>query len=145
MRQSTARRLNMSQVRVRERNESKILYIDNARELVIHTIKYGKKFPKSAMFFVTKDIADTSREIYKEVVSANAIFPKTPQDIEKRADRLKHALGLIDSLDCFIGIAKDLCSSTNISDYGWVHWGELMVKETNLIKKVLQSDEKLTF
>lgn len=142
----------MSQVRVRERHDSKILYVDNARELVIHTIQYCRKFPKSAMFFITKDLVDTSRAIYKNVACTQAVFPKTPQDIELRAKFLKTALGLIDTLDCFLGIAKELYGNltdkngkSQISDYGWVHWGELLSKESNYIKRVLTSDEAITF
>ena len=135
----------MSQVRVRERHDSKILFVDTARELVIHTIQYCRKFPKSAMFFITKDIVDTSRAIYKNVACAQAIFPKTAQDVELRTRFLKPALGLIDTLDCFLGIAKELYGNQQISNYGWVHWGELMSKESNYIKKVLTSDENITF
>lgn len=142
----------MSEVRKRNRKVSSIQYIDTARELVVHTVHCCKKFPKSVMFFYTKEICDTAREIYKNVCRANAIIPKCALDVELRYKFLKSTLGIIDALDGLLGIAdedigdlKDSNGKLIISDYGWVHWGELMEKETNLIKAVLQSDAKLTF
>ena len=42
--------------------------------------------------------------------------------------------------------AKDSYTSNEegkkISDYGWIHWGELLENEKNLIKKVLSADSK---
>lgn len=61
----------MSNVRVNARKPSSIQFIDTARELVVHAMRYAKKFPKSLMFFITKDIIDESRNVYKEVVKAN--------------------------------------------------------------------------
>ena len=128
------------------RQESKIQFIDTARELVVHTLTYCKKFPKSAMFLMTKDIAELAKNIYIQVVSANVIFPNSETDIEERKKHFDQALGYIDSLDCFLGIAKDSYTSNEegkkISDYGWIHWGELLENEKNLIKKVLSADSK---
>ena len=82
------------------RQESKIQFIDTARELVVHTLTYCKKFPKSAMFLMTKDIADLAKNIYIQVVSANVIFPNSKTDIEERKKHFDQALGYIDALDC---------------------------------------------
>lgn len=135
----------MSNVKMGQRNESKVQFIDTARELVVHTMKYAKKFPKSAMFIITKDLVDLSREIYKCVVCANRAFPNSQRAVDARYGYFTKALGCIDALDCFLGIAKDAYNTTDISDYGWSHWGELLVKEENLIKKILASDAKITF
>ncbi len=132
----------MSNVPVRKRNESKVQFIDTARELVVHTLHYTKKLPKAAMFLITKDIADLSREIYRCVVTANRFYPNTERDRDERYKLFKRALGCIDTMDCFLGIARDSYGSSGISDYGWVHWGELLFKEADLIRKVLASDEK---
>lgn len=135
----------MSQVRVSERNESKIQFVDTARELVVHTLHYARKFPKAAMFLLTKDIVDYAKNVYLHTVCANDIFPKTPADVESRKKHLDFTIGCLDTMDCFLGIMKDDYSDAKITDYGWVHWGELIFKEKNLIKKVLASDAKLAF
>ena len=133
----------MSNVKVKDRVETKVQFVDTARELAVHTLHYAKKFPKSAMFLITKDIVDLSKEIYKSVVCANVFFPiQTETDVAERYKLFKHALGCIETLDSLLGIARDDYGSADISDYGWVHWGELMKSEENLIKKVLSSDRK---
>lgn len=134
----------MSQVRLNQRRLSSIQYIDTARELVIHTIKYAKKFPKSAMFLIIKDIVDTAREIYKEVVKANSCYPRSKDDVSFRYGHLLEAKGAVDDLDGLLSIAKELFEA-DISEYGWLHWGDLINKEMNLIKGVISSDMKLTF
>lgn len=138
-------------VRVNQRTLSKIQFIDTARELVVHTITYARKFPKSAMFFITKDIVDTAREVYKNVLAANAIYPTRPLDVEIRYKYFQSAVGALEQLDGLLGIAKNLFptpvtdNGKGISEYGWVHWGELIITEENLIKKVIQSDKKIAF
>lgn len=97
----------MSQVRVSERNESKIQFVDTARELVVHTLHYARKFPKAAMFLLTKDIVDYAKNVYLHTVCANDIFPKTPADVESRQKHLDFAIGCLDTIDCFLGIMKD--------------------------------------
>lgn len=136
-------------VKVKDRKLSGIQFVDTARELVVHTIFYAKKFPKSMMFLITKDIVDTARSIYKNVVIANSIYPKSKLDIELRYKYLVQAKGLIDVLDGFISIAEDIYTKspndTKISDYGWIHWGELLEQESKLIKGVITSDSSKTF
>lgn len=134
----------MSQVRLNQPRLSSIQYIDTARELVIHTIKYAKKFPKSAMFLIVKDIVDTAREIYKEVAKANSCYPRSKEDVSFRYAHLLEAKGAVDNLDGLLSVAKELFE-VDISEYGWLHWGELINKEMNLIKGVISSDMKLTF
>ncbi len=126
-----------------KRNESSVQFIDTARELYEHTLRYCRKFPKSAMFFVTKDIVEASKAVFSDVLAANRIYPKTIGDIAQRRAKLYDALGGLSALDAIIPIAKDIYGLKDISDYGWLHWGELIVKEGNLIKKVMASDEKI--
>lgn len=140
----------MSSVRKNQRHESGRQFEDTARELVVHTLAYARKLPKSAMFLVTKDIVDYSKKVYANVICANKFFPNSKLDIAERYKLFKMALGYIDTLDCFIGIAKDAYGDLKnakgepiISEYGWLHWGVLLDKEKNLIKAVLSSDAKI--
>ena len=126
-----------------KRNESAVQYVDTARELYEHTLRYCRKFPKSATFLVTKDVVDAAKSVFVNVLGANRIYPKTEGDRAQRRGKLYDALGGLAALDAIIPIAKDLYGLKEISDYGWVHWGELIAKEGNLIKKVMASDEKV--
>lgn len=134
-----------------KRNESKVEYIDTARELVIHTIKGVRKFPKSATFIISSDIMKSANDIFRYVIICQNCFPKSKEDIDFRRNYLLQALGELDNLDCKISIAIDAYSrkteqdtecDIKMSDYSWAYWGELIYKERNLIKKVLESDSK---
>lgn len=134
----------MSQVRLNQRRTSSIQYVDTARELAVHTIQYGRKFPKSAMFLIVKDIVDSARKVYTEVVIANSCYPKSLDDVAFRATHLREAKGNLEALDGLLSMAKVIFQA-DISDYGWLHWGDLINKEMSLIKGVMTSDAKLTF
>lgn len=135
-----------------KRKESKILYLDNARELVVFTLRFMKKFPKSATFYIATPIMESAINIYKYCATANNRFPKSIKDFEYRKKYLYDALGELDSMDCNISIAIDSYSistkdneiTCNIqsSDFSWAYWGELIYKERELIKGVIESDNE---
>ena len=64
---------NMS-VYVSKRNESKTLFLENARKLSAHTLTYCLKAPKRLTFFLTKDICGLARKVYYEANIANGII-----------------------------------------------------------------------
>ena len=141
-------------VRVNQRSLSKIQFIDTARELVVHTITYARKFPKSAMFFITKDIVDTARAVYKNVLGANSLYPTSPINVEIRYKYLRAAIAALHQIDALLGIAKSLFpvpttdadgKVKGVSEYGWVHWSELITTEENLVKGVIKSDGEVAF
>lgn len=155
----------MSQVRLKNRRQSGRQFIDTARELLKHTLSYAKKFPKSLMFLITKDIADTARKVYTEVVKANSCFPTSQAAVDFRFQHFSEALGCLEALDGLLSVSLEMYEDHllpktetvvlddgktkeikhGISDYGWVHWGELISQEENLIKGVMASDKKRTF
>lgn len=137
-----------------KRRESKVLYLDNARELVEFTLRFMKKFPKSSTFYIAKPIMDSAINVYKYCCTANSRFPKCEADVAFRKDFLNMALGELDSMDCNISIAINAYSISTksgedceikSSDYSWTHWGELIYSERSLIIKVLESDSSKNF
>ena len=135
----------MSNVRVPFRKPSSVQFVETARELVVHAIRYTRKFPKSAMLLITKDIVDESRTIYKEVLKANSIKPQSKGDVAFRQKHFYEALGALNALDALLSIAVDIVTASAISEYGWTHWGELILNERKLLKGIISSDRKLTF
>ncbi len=136
-----------------KRRDSSILFIDNARDLVVHTLSCVRKFPKSSRIFIANDIMQLANNCYTYVVSANSRGKvKNQTDLNFRKQQFSLALGCLESLDCKIGIAYETytikvdddkyTNEISNSDYFWVHWGELISKEESLIHKVLASDEK---
>lgn len=133
-------------VKVADRKLSSVQFVDTARELVVHTLTYAQKFPKKMMFLITKDIVDTARSIYKNVVIANSIYPKSKLDYEMRYKYFIQAKGLIEALDGYLSIAKDVFKNpiedSKVNTYAFIHWGELLDMETKLIKGIIASDSQ---
>lgn len=152
----------MSNVLAKDRKPSVVQYVETARKLVVHTVSYARKFPKSLMFLFTKDIVAAAREVYTNVVVANSIVPKKGEAFKIRFNHLMEAKGKLDVLDGLLSIAVEMYESQllpheevkisadgtkhitkcGISEYGWVHWGELIEEEKKLIQGVLASDAK---
>lgn len=129
-------------VLVSKRELSKVQFIETSRELYIHTLSYTKKFPKTYTFSLTMKVLDLSETIMREVIIANRFYPKTKLDVDERYVHFKNALGCLDALDNLLGITRDTIDKTLVSTYGWVHWGELIDEETNLINSVIKSDKE---
>lgn len=145
----------MSNVRVNQRHESRVQYLDTARELAVNTLSCVKRMPKSYRLILTMKLSELANDIYIEVCIANSIYPKSPAAVAQRAQHLNVASGKIDALDGLAGIALDCIGikdkpaeptePTKMTEYAWAHLGELLDKEKALINKVLKSDAKLTF
>lgn len=131
------------------RRESSVLYLDTARKLVAFTLRFMKKFPKSATFYIANPIVESARNVYKYCATANNRFPKAKEDFEYRKKYLYDALGELDAMDNNISIAIEAYSISTkdettceivSSDYSWSYWGNLIYSERGLIKKVIDSD-----
>lgn len=126
-----------------KRKESNVEYIDTARELALHTLRYtNKKFAKKDMDLV-RTIRNLSFSILNDVSIANSIYVVTMADKELRRGHLIKAKGDLYALNTLLSVIKDpkLMQNT-VTPYGWRHWGEIISKEINLISKVMKSDLK---
>lgn len=155
----------MSQVRASQRKPSSVQYVDTACELLKHTISYARKFPKSLMFLFTKDVVDSAKAVYAGVVKANSCFPSSQKALDFRYEQLSNAKASLDVLDGLVSIALEMYADSllpktetihkpdgtqktvthGISEYGWVHWGELIKEERKLIKGIMSKDAQLSF
>jgi hypothetical protein len=122
-----------------KRSESNVQFLTTARELEIFTLKKSLKIPKRYTKLFTEYLAHLSFEIYNNVKMANAIFNDTKDKIERRTYYLDNAMRNLYCLISQIDIAKELLL-TELSDYAWMHWMELIDNELTLIKALKVSD-----
>ena len=129
----------------RFRNPSGVQFIDTMKELVAHTVFYINRMPKSTRFIWQTKICDLAQNALIRVARANAIRIKDNETFLLRRRLLELAMGDIDALEIFlstIAIGGYFAEISKGSDYPFLHWGELMDKERNLIKKVIAKDEE---
>lgn len=114
-----------------KRTPSHIQYIQNARELLTHTIKRCLKFPKRLTFFITTKIAMETQNLYE---LANQIY-NFGNNKEKRKELCKEALSKIE----YLGIMYDMLlieSKTTLTDKQWEDWLNELTNEYALIQGI---------
>ena len=122
-----------------KRKPSGVQYLDTARELAIHTLRYtNKKFAKKDTDIIRR-LRDLALDILENVSSANSIFVKTQKDKEMRRTCLMNARNNLFSLSSLLSVVMEVINN-EITEYGWTCWGELIDKEIKLITGLMRSD-----
>lgn len=123
-----------------KRQQSPVQFIDTAMKLVEHTILYTRKQFANKDHDLVRRIRDLSSDILTNVVMANAVFPKSYEDIAYRYKLFREAKAKCFALNTFLSTIKHAIQTT-ITDYGWKMWGEYLIDEIRLINKVISSDK----
>ena len=128
-------------VPVMKRKESSMQFLDTARELYEHTLKYtSKQFAKKDFGIISK-VRDKVDIIFSNVVEANAIYPNIPEDFDERIKLFKEAKQKCDSLTATLSSIKRVLQNT-VTEFGWSNWGKLLNEETELIARIIRSDKE---
>lgn len=122
-----------------QREESGILFLDNARKLEIHTIKSCLKLPKRMTFFLSTEITRLAAKVHDECKAANSIYPTNDHEAQMRRDHLIEANCALQGLIGRVGILKELDSG--LSSATMVSWAKLMNEEARLIAGVKKADK----
>lgn len=125
-------------VLVSKRHQSKVEFIDNSRELLIHTLHCVKKFPKSVTFYLSQDVVKFARDSYTKVVRGNHVYPDTVSKYELKMSYIQGAYDDVVALSSLISIMFDIYKDC-LTDYGWEHWGDLINKEKILLSGLLKT------
>lgn len=127
-------------VLIANRKTSKVEFVYTARELLVITLHNTKKLPKSITFYLTQDIVKYARDTYTLVFRANEIY-LNQENYGMRRRYLQEALNSLNAYQSLISILFDVYHSC-LTDCTWRSIGELINKEHNLIKAVIESDSK---
>ena len=122
----------------RNRKESTLEFINTAIELEVFILKECSKFPKRYFYIITKDIIALSKEMLINLRLANDIFPNNKENIDLRKQYFTKALYSIDILYIQIDVINRLFT---VKETFMKELMELLVKEENLIKKIIISDK----
>lgn len=126
-------------VYVSKRGESRAQFIDTARELEVYSLGYLKKFNKSDMFIITKELVDLVKDVYNNVIRGNSIYVKYEEDLFLRRECFYKAYGSLRAFISQLSIAKDFCN-LDFKDSVWHKWMDLAEQELKLLKGVLEKD-----
>ena len=132
-------------VYVSKRNESKTLFLENARKLSAHTLTYCLKAPKRLTFFLTKDICSLARKVYYEANIANNIVPENKIDAQNRKMHFQQALAACENMELPLTELKSRLElnpqeNKEWKEYAFQEWGRLLSEEQRLLKSIMKSD-----
>lgn len=127
-------------VYVSKRGQSRAQFIDTARELEVYSLSYLKKFNKSDMFIITKELVDLVKDVYNNVIRGNSIYVKYPDDSILRREFFYKAYTSLKAFIAQLSIAKDFCN-LDFNDSVWHKWMDLAEEELKLLKGVLDKDK----
>ena len=122
-----------------KREESTVLFLDNAIDLHVYTLKQCMKFPKRYTIFITKGIVDLSRECLNCVKAANSIYPQNKHELQLRRDYFIKANICVQNMYTQLDIAKNCFP---IEDKKLIEWIRLLREEERTVKGIMKSDLK---
>lgn len=122
-----------------KRKPSPIQFLETARELAVHTLKYTNKTFAKKDTDVIRRLRDLAINIFNNASAANSVFVATQEDKAIRRQYLVNARGDLFALSSMLSVVMEVIS-TEITEYGWSHWGELIDKEIRLITALMKKD-----
>ena len=124
-----------------KRQESKVQFLETARNLEIFTLQHCAKFPKRYAYTITNNIINLSISIYNELKSANSIFPTNKEEVQMRKNCFIKANCELQALISQLDIARGVLNDT-VSVSIWCSWLDLMEQEAKLISAVRKADKE---
>lgn len=134
-------------VKVEDRSESKVEYLETARQISKRTAQMVANGPKKYLATYGDHLMRCSLQLFTHVDVANSIYVTRESDYEQRRKHLLEARGMCYSIESTAKLYTDLVAEAGTADreraYGRLaDIARLCHKERGLIRGVLDSDRK---
>lgn len=120
-----------------KRDESKVEFLYQARQLQLYTIRKCVGFPKRYTFYVGQPIANCATRIHEDVKRGNSIYPVNAHEAEQRISYFIDARAELYNLTSLVEVAAELFG---IEEKALRHWMSLVNTELNLVTAVIKAD-----
>ena len=115
------------------RKESKLEYVNTARELVKYTTARCLKLPKRITFFISTKLVDATHEIYSNVLHIQSLYSKTEEHKQKRLELIEASLAKLNYLASMLDILY-IYTENKMTDNQFETLSKMIYKETALLK-----------
>ena len=123
-------------VLLRNRGDSRMEFVNTARELYVLTMKRCANFPKRYMFFITTKIVDSADKVYTCVSAANSISrPLNEHEWQMRRDYFITANAELDNIIIRLNETPFPIAAKHMEE-----WMSMIDKEKRLIAGVQKKD-----
>ncbi len=134
-------------VKVEDRSESKVEYLETARQISKRTAQMVANGPKKYLATYGDHLMRCSLQLFTHVDVANSIYVTRESDYEQRRKHLLEARGMCYSIESTAKLYTDLVTAADSvgreKAYGRLaDIARLCHKERGLIRGVLESDRK---
>ena len=134
-------------VKVEDRSESKVEYLETARQISMRTAQMVANGPKKYLATYGDHLMRCSLQLFTHVDVANSIYVTRESDYEQRRKHLLEARGMCYSIESTAKLYTDLVTAADSvgreKAYGRLaDIARLCHKERGLIRGVLDSDRK---
>lgn len=134
-------------VKVEDRSESKVEYLETARQISMRTAQMVANGPKKYLATYGDHLMRCSLQLFTHVDVANSIYVTRESDYEQRRKHLLEARGMCYSIESTAKLYTDLVTAADSvgreKAYGRLaDIARLCHKERGLIRGVLESDRK---
>lgn len=126
-------------VKVADRTESKMQYVQTARELLKYTLQRSLKFPKRYTFFVTTDLVKTAEDVYKRVCIIESLYTNTEEHKQKRIELSEECIGLLNYMASQLDIVKLLIN--DVPTKAFAKWIDIIDYEQVLLKGIITKNK----
>lgn len=119
--------------------------ITKAKDLLNHTLMLTNNtnhFPKKVRFTICQRMQNTCLDILHDIIAANEIYPKTPEEARRRADLQREAMTNCKILLTFLDIALE---QGYIDMQRCEYWAKLAVDVKNLTASWYKKDSARFF
>lgn len=118
-----------------KRKESKLEYVNTARELVKYTTARCLKLPKRITFFISTKLVDATHEIYSNVLHIQSLYSKTEEHKQKRLELIESSLAKLNYLASMLDILY-IYTENKMTDNQFETLSKMIYKETALLKGI---------
>lgn len=87
-----------------KRQQSKMEYVINARNLVKYITERCLKLPKRITFFISTKLVDASHKLYIDVLYIQSLYSKTEEHSKKRLELIEESIALLNYLSSMLDV-----------------------------------------
>ena len=116
-----------------KRQQSKMEYVINAKNIVKYITERCLKLPKRLTFFMSTKLVDASHKLYIRVLHIQSLYSKTEEHSKKRLELIEESIALLNYLCSMLDVLH-IYTEGKMTDKQFETLSNMLEKEIILLK-----------